>query len=545
MVKLPDKRNPVGYFSLEFAIDNDLPTYAGGLGVLAGDLIITAAEQDFPMVGVGILYKGKEYLQHITGNGKEEQYDSEFDHDTSFLRPTTKDGRPLIFTIPFENVEVAVKTYHIRLSDHTTLYFLSTDLDENPAEWVSDMDAVYRGDTESQIRQQILLGVGGIKLLNALNIKPSVYHINEGRPGLIIWEIVAEIAKSENIPFEDAWQKAKEKIVYTNHTLLAAGNLTYDTEIVKRWALPFANKLGVDTNLLIKDGLIDSRAFSITQFALNISKKHSCVSKVHAEYAKRGYPNYDWIPITNGINMERWQDSDFRRSLTDKELWELHMAKKRELAGTVIKRTGFGYDANRLVVSWARRLAEYKQPTAIFADIKRLKAILSNSEKPVQLLFAGNSHSADPNAKSIIEEIIRVFSSELSGNAIFIPNYNIALANHLTSGSDVWLNTPRGNLEACGTSGMKAISNGVLNCTVLDGWTYEVDWKGAGWTLDPDSVAASFYNLLEKEIAPLYYAGGKNGLPKEWVARMRKSIEISKAFSSKRMLEEYSEKLYV
>lgn len=545
MIEAPSHQHPVAYFSLEFAIDNDLPTYAGGLGILAGDLIITAAEQEYPLVGIGILYKGRQFLQHITGEGKEEKRDSEFDHDTSFLRQVSRGGKPVAFTIPGQNAEVLVKTYQLRLSDRTALYFLSTDVDGNPPEWVLDMDAVYRGDTDSQIRQQILLGVGGIKLLNALKIKPSIYHINEGRPGFIIWEIVEQILKSENIPFEDAWQKAKEKIVYTNHTLLAAGNLTYDSEIVKRWAVPFAKRLGVDVALLLKDGLIDAHTFSITQFALNISKKQSCVSKVHAEYAKRQFPNYEWIPITNGINMERWQDSDFRKgALSDKALWELHMVKKRELAETVIKRTGFGYDPNRLVVSWARRLAEYKQPKAILADIARLKKILSSPERPIQLLFAGNSHSADPNAKSIIDEIVRLFSSELAGYAIFVPNYNISLANHLTSGSDIWLNTPKGNLEACGTSGMKAISNGVLNCTVADGWTYEVDWKGVGWTLDPGKVSESFYEILEKEVAPLYYKLGAAGLPDEWIARMRRSIEISKNFSCERMLEEYTEKLY-
>jgi starch phosphorylase len=544
-VNLPNKDHPVVYFCLEFAIDSELPTYAGGLGVLAGDLMQAAADQDFPMVGLGILYKGRQFVQYITQDGHEEQRDSQFDHDTSFLRPTTRGGKPLIITLPSDNSEVKIKSYHVRLSEHITLYFLSTDVDGNPDEWISDMDALYRGNADSQIRQQILLGVGGIKLLNSLGIKPAIYHINEGRPGFLIWEIVSEIIKKEKIPFEEAWKKAKDKIVYTNHTLVAAGNLTYERGVVEKWASPFAQSLGVDTSSLIKDGLSNPNTFSITQFALNISKKQSCVSKVHSKYAKAQWPNYNWIPITNGVHMERWQDSDFRNSeLGDKDIWGLHMAKKRELEATVVKRTGFGYDPSRLVVTWARRLAEYKQPRAIFADIERLKKIVSNSEKPVQILFAGNSHSEDPNAKSIVEEIIKIFSSHLSGYAIFIPNHNTSLANHLTSGSDIWLNTPKGNLEACGTSGMKAISNGVLNCTVLDGWTYEVDWKGFGWTLDPENVGLSFYNLLEGEITPLYYKRGDDGIPYGWIERMRKSIEISESFSCKRMLKEYKERLY-
>lgn len=542
---LPAKNKPVAYFCAEFGIDNDLPTYSGGLGVLTGDLMSAAADANYPLIGIGILYKGKAFMQHITGDGKEEQRDSEFDHDTSFLRPTTVNGKPLIIKIPLENTIVSVKSYHIRLSDNTILYFLSTNVDGNPPEWLSDMDALYRGDTNSQIRQQIVLGVGGAKLLKYLKIKPQLYHINEGRPSFLIWEIVADMMKSENLSFNEAWEKAKSKIVYTNHTLVAAGNLTYESEVIEKWATPFANNMGVDTQLLIKDGFSDPHTFSITQFALNISKKQSAVSKVHGDYAKKTWPGYNWIKITNGVHLPRWQDSDFRNpNLTDRQIWDLHMTKKHELVGTVLKRTGFEYDPQKLVVSWARRLAKYKQPREIFVDIARLKNILTNFEKPVQLLFAGNSHSGDPQAKSIIEEIIKIFTKQLSGNAIFIPNYNIALANHLVSGSDIWLNTPMGNLEASGTSGMKAISNGVLNCTVIDGWTHEVDWEGVGWTLDPKNVGGSFYNLMEKEIVPLYYDRDKNGLPERWIVRMKKSINLSENFSAKRMLEGYVEKLY-
>lgn len=539
---LPGVKNPVAFFCAEYAIDNDLPTYSGGLGILSGDILNTAATEHFPMVGIGILYKGTEFMQHITSDGREEKRDSEFDHDTSFLRQTTVNGKPLVFTL-LDNQKVYVKAYHVRLGDNTVLFFLSTDVDGNPPEWVSDMNDLYHGDPESQIRQQILLGVGGIKLLTELDITPSIYHINEGRPGFIIWELTRKLMESENCTFEEAWEKAKEKIVYTNHTLIAAGNLTYPKNLIENWATPFAQNMKVDTLALIKDGLTDD-TFSITLFALSISNKHSAVSKVHGKYTRKEWPNFEWITITNGIYLPRWQDSDFRNpNISDYDLWALHMLKKKELVNTVVKRTGFGYNPENLVVTWARRLAEYKQPKAIFSDIQKLQKILSNSDKPVQILFAGNSHSADPNAKSIIEDIIKIFSNELSGHAIFIPNYNISLANHLVSGSDVWLNTPKGNLEACGTSGMKAIANGVLNCTVLDGWTYEVNWDDIGWVLDPENVALSFYDKLENEIAPLYYSQ-TDGLPKEWITRMRKSISVVEEFSSEKMFSKYKKYLY-
>jgi len=538
--------SPVAFFCAEFGIDSDLPTYSGGLGVLASDIISEAADQEFPMVGVGILYKGKEFVQHITGEGKEEQRDSQFDHDTSFLRQTTTNGKPVIITLLIANEEVKIKSYHIRLGDKTTLYFLSTDVDGNPPEWISDMDTLYRGDINSQIRQQILLGIGGMKLLESLNINPQIFHINEGRPGFLIWELAKNISEKEGLTFEEAWKKAKTMIVYTNHTLVRAGNLEYPIEQIRNWAKYFAEDLGINTEQLIGEGLVDPHTFSITLFALNISGKRNAVSKSHFENSQKEWPDHTWEYVTNGIYMPRWQDSDFRNhNLSDNDIWELHLSKKRELEKTVIQRTGIGYDPNKLVITWSRRLADYKQPKIIFSDIERLKGLIQNPDHPVQILFSGNSHSADTNAKGIIEEIIKTMSTSLSGSAIFVPNYNIALANHLTSGSDIWLNTPQGNLEASGTSGMKAISNGVLNCTVLDGWTYEVEWSGVGWTIDRNNISEDFYHKLETEIIPLYYQRERNGLPTAWIERMRKSIELAKKFSTERVLDEYCKNIFL
>ena len=545
-MKLSHIDNSIAFFSAEFGIDNELPTYSGGLGILAGDLINEAAIQHFPMIGIGILYKGKDFLQHITGQGKAETRDSEFDHDTSFLRPTTVEGNPLLNTLEFENLTVKVKSYHLRMSDSCVQFFLSTDVDGNPPEWISDMNALYTGDAESQMRQQLLLGLGGIKLLNSLAINPRLYHINEGRPEFISWELTKDEMKKSSISCEEAYKNVREKIVYTNHTLVAAGNLNYPKYLVEKWVNMYSKVNGTDPYILYKDGLIDENTFSTTLYALNVSIRQNAVSKVHVKHSKKVWPNYKWISITNGVNMLRWQDSDYRNpSFTDRQLWDLHQIKKRELMETVKKRTGFEYDTNRLVICWARRLAEYKQPTQIFTDITRLKKIISDANRPVQILYAGNSHSGDPNSKSLIEQIIKTFSNELNGYAIFVPNYNISLANHMTSGSDVWLNTPQGNLEACGTSGMKAIANGVLNCTVLDGWTYEVDWEGIGWVLDPSNISENFYSLLEKEIIPLFYERNQEGIPENWINRMRKSILTAEDFSTEKVLESYKRKLYL
>lgn len=539
------KQKSVAYLCAEFAIDSDLPTYSGGLGILAGDIISQAGDQDYPMTGIGILYKGTDFVQHITFDGKEEKRTSEFDHDASFLRHVTKNGKPLIINLETnDDGLIQVKSYQMRISDNAFLYFLSSDIDDNNDKWVHDMDKLYGGDTDSQIRQQIILGVGGVRLLSELNKLPDVYHINEGRPCFIIWEVTRMLMQQNKLTFSDAWNIAKDKIVYTNHTLVLAGNLRYPREAIEYWARPYAALLGVDVYEIIKDGLVDN-SFNITKFALNTSRVHSAVSKIHEDYAKRDWPEYKWTSITNGVYMPRWQDSDFRKdNLNDRQIWDLHMTKKRELAQTVLKRTGIGYDPSRLVISWARRLAEYKQPKVIFSDIDRLKKLVTDSSRPVQLLFAGNSHSADLNAKNLIDELIKIFSNELSGHAIFIPDYNIALSNNLVSGSDIWLNTPMGNMEASGTSGMKAIANGVLNATVIDGWTHEVEWKDLGWVLDKDSVSDSFYQQLSNEMIPEYYERNSDNLPEKWIKRMRKSIETAARFSTERVLNDYIKKLY-
>lgn len=540
----PKNVNPVVYLCSEFAIDSDLPTYAGGLGVLAGDLIKQASSTDFPMIGVGILYRGKTFIQHISGKGKEEKRDSQFDHDTSFLRKTEIQGKPLEVNLELENHNVKVRSYHIRFSERTLMIFLSTNVDGNSDEWIGDMDAVYRGDIDGQIRQQIVLGIGGAKVIKELNITPKYYHLNEGRPGFVTWELFNDLINNEGKTFDEALSMVKEKTVYTNHTLVPAGNLEYGVEKIKPWAESFCKGKNIDaqalTNLGIKDG-----NFSITKYALNVSSKQNGVSKFHTKAAKRQWKGYNWTSITNGVHMQSWQDSDFRDpDVTDQHIWDLHLIKKKELARSVYERTGFGYDHQRMVVAWARRLAEYKQPLEIFKDLHKLVGIVKNKERPVQILFAGNSHGADPHAKGIIEQIIKYMGAELAGHGIFIPNYNTSLANHLVSGSDIWLNTPTGNQEASGTSGMKAASNGVINLTVLDGWALEVDWEGIGWVLDPKRIGDSFYEMLEKEITKEYYDRGKGTIPVKWLKRMRKSIEISRDYSTERVLSDYNKKLY-
>lgn len=541
-----NKTQPVAYFCAEFGIDNSLPIYAGGLGILAGDLMKAAADENFPMIGVGLLYQGKFSIQTIKEDGWQEEIDNNYDLECCGLEPVMDNGNKLYVVANFAGEDVWINAYKKKLAPNTFLLLLTTNNEYNSDIWKGAMVANYCCDDENQLRQQMILGIGGIKMLQALHINPKIIHLNEGRPIFLNWQLIQHIMNSERTSFEKAVIKAKSMTVYTNHTLLKAGNLTYPLLAVKKYAAGYVNALDKKTDLLVKPGIEkDTGKFSISKFALNISRKASAVSQIHGRLSKKEWPKYDWVAITNGVHLPTWQDPVFSNpKISYSEIWENHLRKKRELREEVQKRTGFGYDENRLVISWARRIADYKRLTSIFKDIDKLHEILSSSSQPVQLLVAGKGHYGDDAAKRIVQEVIRIMQKNLSGYAIYVPNYNIELAQKLVSGSDIWLNTPEFGLEASGTSGMKALSNGVLNCTVADGWANEVDWKNIGWTLNSDDISNDLYDKLSKKIIPLYYKRGKKGIPEGWIKKMKASINISKQYSAKRMLKEYEEKLY-
>lgn len=499
------------------------------------------------VTGVGLLYQGKFATQSIFPDGWQEEIDNEYDPDNVGLEKVCgENGKEIEVVINLTGEDVYVRAYRKKLGKNTNLILLTTKCELNSEVWKNAMIADYCCDDENQLRQMMILGIGGMKILREMNIKPDIYHINEGRPVFLNWELIHQIMHDEDVDFDTAFQRAKIKTVYTNHTLLRAGNLLYHPLVIKKYAAGYVNAIGEKSQDLINPGIEPgTEQFSITRFALNISKKASAVSKIHGKLSKKSWPGYDWKTITNAVHMPTWQDENYRKNLYDKiDIWRTHCLKKRELRDVVRLRTGYSYDENRLVVSWARRITDYKRLTSIFTDISRLSAILKNSQRPVQLLVAGKGHYGDDSAKRIIQQVIRYMQNELSGYALFVPNYNIELSQKLVSGSDIWLNTPEFGLEASGTSGMKAISNGVLNMTVADGWANEVDWSETGWILDPKNVSDSFYEKLENQAAPLFYQRNENNIPVDWIGMMEKSIELSKRFSAERMIEDYIKKLY-
>jgi glucan phosphorylase len=542
----PQSVAPVAYFCAEYGFDANLPIYAGGLGILAGDTVKEAADQAADFVAVGLLHRGYGMKQSLSEDGLQQDEDWHFDPLSVGLEHVYVDEMPLFVKVHLTEVDVWLRCWKKTFANGVVLYLLDSDTDQNQLNERDLTKVLYSGTQETQVKQQLLLGIGGVKLLTALGLHPRLYHLNEGRPAFLHWQVIRQLMDTHRIGYESARKLAREKTVYTNHTLVAAGNQGYSMNILRAYSQYYADKMGVTTDRLLATGIdSDPEVFSMTRFALNVSHRASGVSALHTSLSKDQWPEYNWNNITNGVHLPTWQDQRIVQAGDDTQaLWSAHQANKIELMEYVRAQTGYGYDPNRLVLSWARRIAGYKQLDRLFDDIERLRSILKNSARPVQLLVAGKAHQGDTQGKALLQQIIGHFQQELSGNALFIPNYNLDIARHLVRGSDVWLNTPVKGNEASGTSGMKAVSNGVLQCSVSDGWVCEFEWQDAGWVIQHDRVSEHLYELLEQEIAPLYFERNEHGIPERWVERMRRTIAFSDRVSSRRMFQEYTELLY-
>lgn len=547
MIKTFSAENPVAYFSAEFAIHNGLPVYAGGLGVLAGDILKASADLGIHMAGVGLLYKGEEARQQITLEGNQEERNFDFvpeNEGLELIRDAT--GQPLFVKVHLTQVDVWLQIWQYKIGDTVKLYLLDPDNPYNHSHERRLTNALYAGTQEEIIKQQLVLGIGGVKALKALKIIPALYHVNEGRPSFLHWQVIRSIMDDKGIAYRAARKYATAKTVYTNHTVVAAGNQTYDMDLMKAYTKYYAEKMNIPVTELLKDGLDKQGRFDVTLFALNTSSKASSVSEPHYKVCKKNWPKYNWVNVTNGVHFPTWHDARLRDDLSDEELWQLHLENKRQTESIVATRTGFHYDPNKLVITWARRFATYKQPDLLFRDINRLQAIALSTNKPVQILVAGKAHVFDAEGKSMIREIIGYMSQELRGNALFIPDYNMEMGAALTRGSDIWLNTPRKGEEASGTSGMKAISNGVLQVTSDDGWAEEVDWtdETKGWALDHKDMQESLFATVEEKVIPTFYHRNEQDVPTKWLKMMKNSIKLSPQYDAQRMMEDYCTKLY-
>lgn len=552
------EQHPVAYFCAEFALSDELPIFSGGLGILAGDVVRQANGWGFPLVGVGLLYKQGYFKQLISDHEVQDELPAYANISGLPLSPLLDDQRQHVRI----RMQIADRMIYARIWQYLEgtirVLLLDTDVEEN-----SELDKrltlnLYPADSDWRIQQEIILGIGGVKTLAQLGIEPSVYHLNEGHSAFAVMEIAHQYMKHTNKEFKEGLRYAEQRTVFTNHTLIPSGNDMFPASLVSRLIKEYADHLNLPIDDILRMGAVPKNPdfFSMTHLAMSESFRTSAVSESHAQFAKDIWPDSNLIPITNGVHRELWQDSAWREindqlhrglEVSDDDTWETHGDLKHKLLRHIAHELNTHLKQDVLTIVWARRIASYKQPLLLFSDMARLKQIVENPGKPVQIILAGKAHPGDLPAKAEIAEILKLIAEHgLSDHVVFLPNYNLRLAQLLTAGSDVWLNTPIKGQEACGTSGMKAGLNGALQCAISDGWTEELDLANVGFSISPVDSAADLYDTLEHKIIPLYYDRDANGLPVTWVSMMQKTITaVSSNFTAGRMMHDYVTKLYL
>ncbi len=510
---------PVAYFCAEYALFDHDPLYAGGLGILAGDYINEMVSQNFPAIAFGLFYHKND--EHGTEPSSERKTPPEL----GLTLVKKSDGSVLKLPIKIDKRTIYIQAWQWK-KNKVNLYLLDTQLEENSSDDWKICDELYVEDRYLRLEQEIILGIGGMKVLKALNIHPSVYHLNEGHSAFMLYELIKQEMKNRKIEFNEACKYAKRQVVFTNHTLVSAGQEMFDIAIMKTiFPEEFIN-LGLNS---------ENGMFSMTNLALNMSSKVNAVSQLHGKTANELWKNYQIESITNGINLDRWDSLKFYS----------HKEKKRELIKLIEEKSHVSFDENTLLLGWARRFVEYKRPLAILGDIERLKKLANITNRKIQIVFSSSLNETYIEKNDFLKKIDDLMNNELKGMLAFIPSYDMRISKLMVSGCDIWLNTPIVGREACGTSGMKACLNGVLPLTTKDGWIDEIDISALGWEVTnsekEDDITENLLTLLENTIVPEYYDN-----PNRWKERMNSARKlIMDKFSTKRMLDEYIQKLYI
>ncbi len=514
------RKEPVAYFCAEYALFDHTPLYAGGLGILAGDYVKEMVKENMPAVAVGLYYH-KEHEHGLDLNREKKT-------PTDLGLNLVKDSNGNVVKIP---ILLGERTVYVQVwswkKSELNLYLLDTQVAENsPIDW-DICDYLYVEDRNIRLRQEIILGIAGVRLLKVLDIRPSVFHMNEGHSAFLAFELIRHEMKSRNIDFKTAVNFAKQRIVFTNHTLVPAGHELFNIDTIKDVAAGFAKDLGIDINELVQLGFnSETNMFSMTELALTLSTKVNAVSKLHAVKAKEVWKSHEVEVVTNGIYVDDW---DQLKHYSHKEL-------KRKLIDHVNTNCGVNFSEDILTLGWARRFVDYKRPLAILGDVERLKKL-----GKVQIVFSSAINSTYSEENEYYKELLKLSENELKGMVAIIPDYDIHVAKLMTSGCDVWLNTPIVGREACGTSGMKACLNGVLPLSTSDGWVDEVDLTDIGWKVEDGEITKNLLDALEKEVIPEYYNNQES-----WTRRMRKSRElIVRGFGMNRALKEYINNIYL
>lgn len=532
---MPESKPRVAYFCMEYGLNENFHIYSGGLGILAGDILKAAKDENLPVVGIGMLWRQGYTTQLIDKEGK--PYDSYHIYNYDFLKDTG-----VTVNVKIRGYQIKAKVVECTEFGNVPLYLLDTFLPDNPGWYITGQ--LYGWFNEERIAQEMVLSIGGIKALRKLGIEVDVYHFNDSHPVFAGIEMIRELMDKEEIDFDEALERVKSKIVFTTHTPVVAGNEVHEHELLKYMGAYD----GLTYGQMLKIG---GNPFSMTAAGLRLSRKANAVAKLHGETAREMWKDIpggsDIIAVTNGVHNKTWQDSGVYNAFkSNKGLWDEHMRCKRAMIDEIEKRNGVRLREDVLTIGFARRAAPYKRSDLIFRDKKVIDSLLKN--KKLQIVFSGKAHPNDLTGKGIISNLYKI-SQEYPESVVFIQNYDIAVGKMLTRGCDVWLNNPIRPMEASGTSGMKAAMNGVLNLSVLDGWWPEGCEHGVnGWSIgggyqgdnSDDNDSKSLYKVLKEEVIPTYY--DNNG---KWVDMMGKSIEMSTwNFSAARMVREYYEKMY-
>ncbi len=607
-----NENNLIAYFSAEYGLDETIPIYSGGLGILSGDHLKSASDLGLPFVAVGMLYKEGYFIQKLNKYGEQENNYIKADLNNLPIEAVKdSEGKDLKITVDYPERKLYLKVWKINVG-RIKLYLMDSDIEENSEEDRKVTLQLYGGDQDMRIKQEIVLGMGGVKLLKTLGLNPTVYHMNEGHSSFLTLELIKDLMEEKKISFDMAKDITTSKTVFTTHTPVPAGNDIFPLNLVEKYFKDFWPKLGLNREEFLKLGMKPTEklenGFNMGILALRNAGKKNGVSKLHGAVSRELFgevwPNIaaNESPIgyvTNGIHtcswlaqnlkelyneylIPYWQDNMHKdevwkqiKDIPNERLWQEHQARKEKMLKMVkqntterLKRAGVSYEEikeitsklnpNALTIGFARRFATYKRATLIFKDIERITQILNDSEKPVQLIFAGKAHPLDKAGQDLIKYINELaMKPQFKGKIFVLENYNIGMSRYLISGCDVWLNNPRRPMEASGTSGQKASVNGVINFSVLDGWWAEGYDQTNGWTIGTNAEFTSYeeqdladseslYNTLENKIVPLYYENRKDNLPVNWIEIMKNSIITTGGkYSTQRMVIDYTNNMYI
>lgn len=528
-------RRPIAYFCAEYALDDKLQIYAGGLGVLAGDYVKEAADQDVPLVAVGLYYSEGFVHKELSPEGRVvDLHESKSPEEVGLTLAKSKTGEEIRVSVPIGQAEVQIRVW-IREEKNLKLYLLDTKVEENSGPDQHITDTLYTTDKETRFKQEMVLGIGGLRVLLALGYHPSFYHLNEGHSALLIYELIYHEMTEYKLDFEAAKGRARERVLFTNHTLVAAGNDVFSNDLVALLLSKYSEEIAIPVKQLVDLGLVQqSSTFSMTMLAMRAAGKINAVSKLHAKKAKDIWSDHPMVPVTNGIHIPTWD------KVGEGEMWSAHKENKRKLLQIIQEKTGTVWEDNVILLGWARRMVKYKRPLALVERLKQFGEMARDTNRPIHVVFAGLSHPADEDGQSMLEELQYRLSSDLKGVAVYLPHYNLELSSLMTAGCDVWINTPVVGFEACGTSGMKAALNGDLPMSTLDGWVDEIEMLGVGWGLQDNDLTESMMNTLNNQILPLYYEQNAEGIPEAWLTMMKNARELIKnEFSMTRALKQY------